>query len=101
MTVPICVAGMHRSGTSLVTHLLQMCGMYLGDERDLVPAATANPDGYWEHRRFVEINQELLTILGGDWDRPASIPEPSSTEWVENAGLARVRKEADELRASF
>ena len=92
---------MHRSGTSLVTHLLQMCGMYLGDERDLVPAATANPDGYWEHRRFVEINQELLTILGGDWDTPANIPGPSSAEWVENAGLARLRKEAEELRASF
>jgi hypothetical protein len=101
MTVPICVAGMHRSGTSLVAHLLQVCGLYLGDERDLVPASRANPDGYWEHRRFVGINEELLAILGGDWDTPAAIPEPASLQWVENAGLARVRKTAEELCASF
>src|SRR5688572_2023602 len=101
MTVPICIAGMHRSGTSLVAHLLHVCGLYLGDRRDLVPASAANPDGYWEHRRFIELNEELLTILGGDWGTPAAIPDPSSPQWVENARLARVKQTADELCASF
>jgi hypothetical protein len=32
---PICVLGMHRSGTALVAHLLHRCGVYLGDEAQL------------------------------------------------------------------
>jgi hypothetical protein len=99
--MPICIAGMHRSGTSLVAHLLHTCGVYLGADHDLVPAAAANPDGYWEHRRFVEINDELLAILGGDWDTPAAIPDPGSVQWVENPRLARVRTTAEALCASF
>jgi hypothetical protein len=97
----ICIAGMHRSGTSLVAHTLKMCGLHLGDHQDLVPASPANPDGYWEHRRFVEINEELLAILGGNWATPATIPEASSVEWSRNAALAKVRRMAQELCAGF
>lgn len=101
MTVPICIAGMHRSGTSLVAHLLQVCGVYLGDDRDLVPASPANPDGYWEHRQFVALNEDLLAILGGDWGKPATIPEPSSTKWSEDAHLVQLRERAESLGSGF
>jgi hypothetical protein len=99
--MPICIAGMHRSGTSLVAHTLKMCGLRLGEHEDLIPAAAANPDGYWEHRRFVEINEELLAMLGGDWATPATVPQPSSAQWTQNADLARVRKAAQKLCAGF
>src|SRR5437660_9223531 len=34
--VPIAVIGMHRSGTSLATRILNLAGMYLGEESDLM-----------------------------------------------------------------
>src|SRR5262245_37878566 len=59
---PICVTGMHRSGTSMVTHLLHVCGLHLGDESLLKAAADDNPEGFWEHEEFVGINDELLAL---------------------------------------
>ena len=67
---PLCIAGAHRSGTSMVTRLLRDCGLNLGPEADLMPAQPDNPDGFWENLRFVAINDEILNSLGGAWDLP-------------------------------
>src|SRR4051794_31877812 len=64
----VCVAGMHRSGTSLVTRLLHLCGLGRGPEGELIPATAANTDGHLEHRGFVELNDQVLARLGGGWD---------------------------------
>jgi hypothetical protein len=64
----VCIAGMHRSGTSMVTRLLNICGLYLGNEGDLLPADPNNSEGYWENRHFVTLNDEILSELGGGWD---------------------------------
>ena len=66
--MPICIAGMHRSGTSMVTKLLHLCGLYLGEESDLMAATLENPEGYWENARFVGVNDDLLAHVGGGWD---------------------------------
>jgi hypothetical protein len=66
----VCIAGAHRSGTSMLTRLLHRCGLYLGSESDLMPAAADNPDGFWEHLRFVELNDEILNAVGAAWDLP-------------------------------
>jgi GT2 family glycosyltransferase len=66
----ICIAGAHRSGTSLVTRLLHRCGLELGPESDLLPPQADNPEGFWEHWGFVALNDELLGELGGAWDLP-------------------------------
>ena len=36
--MPICVAGMHRSGTSMVSRLLYQGGLYLGPDSEMMPA---------------------------------------------------------------
>ena len=69
--MPVCITGMHRSGTSLVANLLRRCGLYLGEEDKLLPASLDNTDGYWEHRDFVSLNDEILLALGSVWDRPS------------------------------
>ena len=69
----ICIAGAHRSGTSMVTRLLHCCGLELGPESELMPAQADNPEGFWEHLGFVALNDELLSELGGAWDLP---PKP-------------------------
>src|SRR5260370_30538384 len=68
--MPIVVAGMHRSGTSMVAALLYHAGLYLGARKELMPPGPDNEDGYWENVRFVELNEELLRAAGGGWDEP-------------------------------
>ena len=67
--MPICVAGMHRSGTSLVAKLLHEAGLYLGLEADILPAGPGNTEGHFENVRFIEINDAILELAGGTWDR--------------------------------
>lgn len=66
----ICVAGMPRSGTSLVTQMLHRCGLALGPPEQLMPASINNTDGFWENLRFVWLNERLLTANGGTWFAP-------------------------------
>lgn len=67
---PVCIAGMHRSGTSTVAQLLYRCGLYLGPEQALFSAREDNPDGFWENRKFVVINERILDSYGAGWDLP-------------------------------
>lgn len=78
--MPVCIAGMARSGTSLCTRTLNLCGLSLGDEADLLPPGPDNPDGFWENTRFVEINETLLSMFGGAWDCPPIIPLEDDSE---------------------
>lgn len=71
----VCVTGMHRSGTSMVTRLLKLCGLYLGPDQKMIPAHSDNPNGFWEHLDIVLLNEKLLQILGGAWDFvPKALP---------------------------
>lgn len=70
----ICIAGMHRSGTSMVTRLLNLCGMNLGPENEMMPASPANPEGYWEHIWFNYYNNHILARFNGSWDIVPSFP---------------------------
>jgi GT2 family glycosyltransferase len=72
--MPIAIAGMHRSGTSMVAHVLKLGGIYFGDDQELFEPSEENPDGYWEHVRFVGLNDEILAQLGGGWEKPPSVP---------------------------
>ena len=57
----VLVLGMHRSGTSALTRLLNLHGAALGDE--LMPARCDNPTGFWEHSAAVAIHERLLAAL--------------------------------------
>ncbi|MDP9364577.1 MAG: sulfotransferase [Chloroflexota bacterium] len=94
--MPICIAGMHRSGTSMVTKFLHQCGLYLGPDDDLMPPAEENPEGFWENLNFVEINEEILNQLGGGWDCPP--PEPD--DWT-GGRLAPLVRRADAILGHF
>ena len=88
--MPVCITGMHRSGTSMVAHALSLCGLDLGPEDQLLPADAWNSDGYWENRALVELDDWALEQLGGSWDLPpaaAATPELRE-EFVEAARRA-------------
>src|ERR1043166_5359212 len=95
--MPVAIAGMHRSGTSMVTRLLNLCGLDLGPAEHLMEPAPDNPEGFWESMPFLRINEELLQALDGRWDRP---PE-DLRDWAAADELAAYRERAAGFPAEF
>ena len=52
------ITGMHRSGTSLVTHMLQSAGLHIG--RELLEGNAGNAKGYFENVEFYGFHQDIL-----------------------------------------
>jgi hypothetical protein len=89
----VCILGMHRSGTSLVSRVLNVLGVYLGPEEHLMRPGSDNPAGYWESRPIKQINDEILSILGGSWQEPPTLP----AGWERSPELASSRHRAREV----
>lgn len=66
----VLVMGMHRSGTSLLTAMLQSLGGWLGPKNRLAAARRDNPLGFYEQIDFVAINDDLLASAQAGWDAP-------------------------------
>jgi len=64
----VVVLGMHRSGTSMVSRLLNIIGFHLGDEHELMQPRIDNPSGFWERKDVCELNEEVLKEAGSTWD---------------------------------
>ena len=94
---PVCIAGMHRSGTSMVAQLLAKCGLYLGRQEDILGPASDNQDGFWENVLFVKLNDELLSRLGGAWDLPPLLQKG----WELRPELAPAKEAAKKLVSGF
>jgi len=94
---PVCIAGMHRSGTSMVSRLLNLCGLFLGQENDLVSPAQDNPEGFWESSKFLRVNEEILTFLKGAWD----LPPIFSDGWESGSQILPIREKAIKLAGEF
>lgn len=67
-TLQIIVLGMHRSGTSAWTRLINMMGAYMGPEAMLSGPGFDNPKGFWERLDVRDINDRLLSLVGASWD---------------------------------
>jgi hypothetical protein len=105
----VCVLGMSRTGSSLTTRVLNLAGVYLGPEEELLQkelrqlagegesviarASEANPEGFWEHYRIMRLNERILRALGGSWRNPPS-PPPG---WESSGEFAAEREEARAL----
>ena len=95
--VAVCIAGMHRSGTSMIAHILHDCGVDLGPQEKWDTVAFSNPDGFWEHVDFLNINDEILAKFDGGWDFPPRFPE----NWHHSEKLQDLRDKAEKLVTSF
>src|SRR5512141_1502286 len=73
-TNAFCIAGMHRSGTSLVAALLHACGVFVGPEHELTKPATDNQAGHFENLDFVKLNDDIISHFGGSWNDPPVFP---------------------------
>lgn len=61
----VLVVGCHRSGTSMITHLVHELGWSLG--RELLGEHACNQDGLWENSRIVQLNEQILQEAGSAW----------------------------------
>lgn len=57
---PVIVLGMHRSGTGLMTQIVERSGIYMGDHKEI------NHEAMF----FLKLNEWLLRQLGATWDEP-------------------------------
>ena len=68
----VIILGMHRSGTSALTGILEEAGLYLGE---VINQSPFNKKGNKENKLLWEINDAVLEIAGGRWDKPVKKPE--------------------------
>jgi hypothetical protein len=90
----ICILGMHRSGTSALTRVLNLIGVELGADEALTTEPVAdNPKGYWEHHELTAISDAILKRHGGSWDEPPLLPPG----WETAAAIDDLRQRAQQL----
>src|SRR5688572_28881884 len=93
----LCVLGMHRSGTSVLSRLLNILGVYLGPQRAISNVGYDNPKGYWEHHPIALLNDEILIRFGGSWHEPPVFPPG----WSQSPEVADLKDKARVVLADF
>ncbi|HET7394824.1 MAG TPA: sulfotransferase [Gammaproteobacteria bacterium] len=83
-TGAICVLGMHRSGTSCITGLLEDAGVFLGGVSKQNPY---NLKGNQENLQIMHLHEDVLKSNGSSWDNP---PE-GDVVWSEHQKTSRIR----------
>jgi GT2 family glycosyltransferase len=78
------VVGMHRSGTSVSTRLLNLLGVPMCKPEDLLGGMRGNPKGLWESATLVKFNDALLHTLRSEWWCP---PRPNNA-WIYDSSIA-------------
>ncbi|MBK5941832.1 sulfotransferase family protein [Halochromatium roseum] len=86
----LIVLGMHRSGTSAVTRMINMMGAYLGAEGSFQRASESNPKGHWERVDVMQFNDALFRSVSASWWQlsrfcPANIPAEARAEFERQA----------------
>jgi hypothetical protein len=82
----ICVLGMHRSGTSCLTGILQQFGVELGD---VFTENLYNKKGNRENNRIVILNDAVLATNGGAWNDPVIARTWTSAEARERDAIIK------------
>ena len=73
----VIVLGMHRSGTSALTRVINLLGAALPG--NLMPSTSDNEEGYWESYDFAYLNRDLLEAAGTTWHDYSPIPDARFT----------------------
>jgi len=86
---------MHRTGTSLLTRILNISGMAIGKKEELIGIGKGNPTGHWENKAFVKINEKIISTFkkGSNWHEIPDYP----TNWLKNPKVISLEKKAKEL----
>ena len=91
----IAVLGIHRSGTSMVTRLLNIAGLKLGS--NLLRANKYNKRGHWEDREVVYLNELILKLLGGSWCKKPNLMRDDWWEHMPEVFISQAKEVKAEL----
>ncbi|MGG6294561.1 glycosyltransferase [Leptolyngbya sp. AN02str] len=91
----IFILGMHRSGTSALTRVLNLCGAFLPDKL-MPPKQNNNETGFWEPADLVHFNEEVLRSANSAWDDYTDFPE----RWFGSEAAAKLHAKALKLVTS-
>lgn len=80
----LVIAGMHRSGTSLITQWLYKCGLQVGDE--LMAPGIGNEEGHFEDMDFIRAHCDVLDMINQPTDGFLNVEMPP----VPEAGMRRL-----------
>ena len=83
----IIVLGMHRSGTSALTGILNLLGADLGGYLQ-IPDENHNPKGLWENIDFMLFNEAVFASCNSSWDDIRPLPD----KWWLGHDAASARK---------
>lgn len=83
----ICITGMARCGTSMVARILNIMGLYLGTEENLILQTDYNIKGCWEHRTLLEISESIVKTL--------TYHELKYNDWVYSPVIAALKEKAE------
>lgn len=81
----VVVLGMHRSGTSILTRVLNVHGCALSSR--LLGANPSNPSGHWESSMAIDIDERLLADLGRSWDDLRELPR----DWMRRSAAREAK----------
>ena len=75
MSKQILVMGMHRSGTSMVSRILNLMGCYYSSKDQVILPAEDNPKGFWERKDVMDLNNKILHDHQATWDNPYKLKD--------------------------
>lgn len=90
-TQGILVLGMHRSGTSAATRVLNLLGCTLSDQ--LLGEHLGNETGHWEAFEAISLNDDILSSAGSshdDWG-------PINPDWRQSAICSQMVRQVSEI----
>jgi hypothetical protein len=87
-SVAVLVLGMHRSGTSAFTGMLNICGV--DGPSSIIAPDEHNQAGYWESGEIAALNDEILDSAGVQWNDWEAV----SKEWFESPKFEEYRERA-------
>ncbi len=87
----VVVLSLSRSGSSVLARILhEVLGVDFGEPIDHIPANRTNPDGFFENREVLKLNEDVLASIG------AGVFQPPPLEYFLRGGLddqvARMRR---------
>lgn len=95
MPKALIVLGMHRSGTSAISGLLEQLGVFMG-KKLFGPQRGVNEKGFFENAKVVALNEKLFDRLLQSWDDPYAL----NFKTYEISTLTDVQAEANQLLES-
>ena len=87
--IAILVVGMHRSGSSVQSRLLNLVGCDL-PKTLMKPIVNNNKAGFWGSQPLSDLNRDILLSIGSDW-------RPFDSGWYASPTAGSFREQAQAL----